>query len=47
MKLLKEYKGVALIYLVLTVVNVLWFVNFEKPTDVKRVSNEKNIVLNV
>ena len=45
-KLLKDYKGVAFIYIVLTLVNVLWVVNYEKPVNVKRVSNEKNIVLN-
>ena len=47
MKLLKEYKGIAFIYIVLTIVNVLWVVNYEEPVDTKRVSNEKNIVLNV
>lgn len=47
MKLLKEYKGIAFIYIVLTLVNVLWVVNYEKPIeDTKSVSNEKNIVLN-
>lgn len=47
MKLLKDYKGVALIYLVITLVNVIWFVNFEKPNEeVSRVSNEKTVVFN-
>ena len=46
MKLLKEYKGIAFIYIVLTFINVLWVINYEKPVDTKRVSNEKNIVLN-
>ncbi len=46
MKLLKDYKGVALIYLVITLVNVIWVVNYNKPEDVKQVSNERNIVLN-
>ena len=47
MNLLKEYKGIAFIYIVLTLVNVLWIINYEEPVETKRVSNEKNIVLNV
>lgn len=46
MRLLKDYKGVAVIYIVLTLINIVWVVNYEKPVDNKRVSNEKNIVLN-
>jgi len=46
MKLLKDYKGVALIYLVITIVNVIWVVNYNKPEDIKQVSNEKNVVFN-
>ena len=47
MKLLKDYKGVALIYVALTLVNVIWLVNYERPTETKSVSNEKNVVINV
>lgn len=47
MKLLKDYKGVALIYVALTLINVIWVVNYEKPNDNIRVSNNKNIVTNV
>lgn len=46
MKLLKDYKGVAFIYIILTLINVVWLIGYEKPVDVKSVSNEKNIVLN-
>lgn len=46
MKLLKDYKGVALIYLVITLINVIWVVNYNKPDDIKQVSNERNVVLN-
>lgn len=46
MKLLKDYKGVALIYIVITLINVIWVVNYEKPSDVSKVSNEKTVVFN-
>lgn len=46
MKLLKDYKGVALIYLIITLVNVAWVVNYDKPNDIKQVSKERNVVLN-
>lgn len=47
MKLLKDYKGVALIYVILTLVNVIWVIGYEKPCEVKQVSNERNVVINV
>lgn len=46
MKIFKDYKGVALIYLVITLVNVIWVVNYSNPENVKQASNEKNVVLN-
>lgn len=46
MKLLKDYKGVALIYLIITLINVIWVVNYNKPEDIKQVSSERNVVLN-
>lgn len=46
MKIFRGYKGVALIYLVITLVNVIWVVNYEKPVDTKQVSKERNVVLN-
>jgi len=46
MKLLKGYKGVAILYLVLTIVSIFWIVGFDKPEATKHVSNEKSIVLN-
>jgi hypothetical protein len=47
MKLLKDYKGVALIYLIITLVNVVWVVNYDKPSEPNQVSNERNVVINV
>lgn len=46
MKLLKDYKGVALIYLIITLLNVVWVVNYDKPNDIKQVNKERNVVLN-
>ena len=46
MKPLKDYKGVAILYLVLTIVSIFWVVGFDKPNTTKRVSNDKSIVLN-
>lgn len=46
MKLFKGYKGVALIYLVLTIINVVWIVNYEKPSSEKQVSATSDVVLN-
>lgn len=47
MKLLKEYKAVALIYLIITLVNVIWVINYDKPNEIKQVSKEKVILQNV
>ena len=46
MKFFKGYKGVALIYLVLTIINVVWIVNYEKPSSEKQESATRNVVLN-
>ena len=47
MKLFKGYKAVALVYLVITILNIIWVVSYNKPSDsIKQVSKEKNIVLN-
>lgn len=46
MKLLKGYKGIAIFYLVITIINVLWIVNYNNPSQVNRVEKEKNVVLN-
>lgn len=46
MKFLKEYKGVALVYLIITLINVVFVINYEKPEDIKQVSNERNVVVN-
>lgn len=47
MKILKDYKGVALIYVVLTLVNVIWVLGYDKEEPIKQVSNERNVVINV
>lgn len=47
MKFLKDYKGVALIYIIITLVNVLWVVNYDRPNEVKQVQKERNVVMNV
>lgn len=47
MKLLKDYKGVAIIYVVLTLVNVIWVIGYDKPNEPNQVSNERNVVINV
>ncbi len=46
MRLLKDYKGVALIYIILTVVNIIWIVGYEKPIEKTQVGNERNVVIN-
>lgn len=47
MKTLKDYKGVAFIYVVLTLINVVWVIGYEKIDEIKQVSNEKTVVINV
>lgn len=44
MKLLKDYKGVILIYIVITLFNVLWVVNYDKIDEQHSTVKEKNIV---
>lgn len=46
MKLLKDYKGVAIIYIIITLFNIIWVVNYEKPGEQKSASKERNIVMN-
>ncbi len=44
MKLLKDYKGVAIIYIIITLFNVIWVVNYEKTDDQKSAVKERNII---
>ena len=37
MKTIKEYKGVALIYLGLALINVVWMINVENPVNKEKV----------
>ena len=46
MKTIKEYKGVALLYLVLAIINVVCVINIDNPTNVQEASTERNIVMN-
>lgn len=47
MKTIKEYKGVALIYLGLALINVVLMINVENPVNQEKVYNEKSVVANV
>ena len=42
----KEYKGVAILCLVITILSIFWIVGFDKPNSTKRVSNDKSIIIN-
>ena len=45
MKFFKDYKGVALIYLVVTIINVICLINYEKPIETVKIENEKAVVV--
>lgn len=45
MRLLKDYKKVALIYILLTLINVIWVISYDRKDEVKHVSNERQIAL--
>jgi hypothetical protein len=47
MKALKGYKKVAMIYLILTIVNVIWVIGYQKPSEKKEVYKEKSVVVNL
>lgn len=47
MKTIKEYKGVALIYLGLALINVVLMISVENPVNQEKVYNEKSVVANV
>jgi len=46
MNFLKEYKGVILMFLVITVANVIWVVSYDNNKVVNTVNKDRNIVLN-
>lgn len=47
MSFLKDYKGMAFVYLILTLINIIWLVSYDKPNSVKQVNVEKKgVVLN-
>ena len=47
MKILRGYKIVALVYLIVTLVNVIWICNYNSDKQVKReVKNNNEVVLN-
>lgn len=43
-KIFKEYKVVAIIYLVLTIINVVWLVNYDRSDMKKQVKKTTDIV---
>ena len=45
MRLIKDYKKVAIIYILLTLINVIWIVSYDRNDNVKQVSNDKKIAL--
>ena len=46
MKFLRDYKGVIIIYLLITVVNIIWFVGYEKPENKNiKVDNTKTVAV--
>ncbi len=46
MNFLKDYKGMMIIFLIITIVNVLWVVNAPTNEGEKQVRNDTSIVLN-
>ena len=45
MRLLKDYKKVAIIYILLTLINVIWIVSYDRSETIKYVDSKKQIVL--
>lgn len=48
MKILDEYKGVAIVYLVITIIAMFWITGFSKPDTNSQVKNDTNreVVIN-
>ena len=44
MKLLKDYNGAILIYLVITLINVIWITNYNNE-DKRQVNNDNTVVM--
>ena len=44
MKLLKDYKGAILIYLVITLINVIWITNYNNE-DKRQLNNDNTVVM--
>lgn len=47
MKLLKDYKGVAVFFAVITAINLVWVLSYQRPSEQHQVQNERVIVANV
>lgn len=45
MRLIKDYRKVAIIYILLTLVNVIWIISYDRNDEIKHVSSEKQIAL--
>lgn len=47
MKLLKNYKGVAAFFLVITALNLVWLLSYDNPSETRQVSKQRVIVSNM
>lgn len=46
MKLIRDYKGIAIIYLVITIINIIWITGYQKPVSKNvKVDDGKTIVM--
>ncbi len=45
MRLLKDYKKVAIIYILLTLINVIWIISYDRSKVIKHVDSGKQIAL--
>lgn len=46
MKFIKEYKGIMIMFLIITIVNVIWVTSYDNSKIVNTVNKEKTIALN-
>lgn len=46
MNFLKDYKGMLIIFLIITIINVLWVVKAPTKEEARQVRNDTSIVLN-
>ena len=46
MKILREYKGVAIFFAVITLINAIWIMNYNPNENTAQVKNEQVLVSN-